>query len=369
LNVAFVDLRAQYRALKNEIDAAVAGVMGQCDFILGDEVQRFEQEYTDFVGVRHVIGVGSGTSALYLALRILGIGPGDEVIAVANTFVATLLAISQTGATPVLVDCNSESYNIDVLQIESVIGPRTKAIIPVHLYGQTADMDPLIEIASRHGLKIVEDACQAHGATYKGRSAGSMGDLGCFSFYPGKNLGAYGDGGAIATNNDEYADKLVFWRNWGSKVKYHHEVKGVNSRLDTMQAAILRVKLPHLAEWNRLRRQHAARYTELLSGTNVVTPRVMPYGEHVFHLYVVRVRNQHMALKKLHNAGIAAGIHYPIPVHMLGAYRDLGYQTGDFPEAERAAKEIVSLPIFPELRDDQIRHCVDVLAGAQEASG
>jgi len=248
LNVAFVDLRAQYRALKNEIDAAVAGVMGQCDFILGDEVQRFEQEYTDFVGVRHVIGVGSGTSALYLALRILGIGPGDEVIAVANTFVATLLAISQTGATPVLVDCNSESYNIDVLQIESVIGPRTKAIIPVHLYGQTADMDPLIEIASRHGLKIVEDACQAHGATYKGRSAGSMGDLGCSSFYPGKNLGAYGDGGAIATNNDEYADKLVFWRNLGSKVKYHHEVKGVNSRLDTMQAAILRVKLPHLAE-------------------------------------------------------------------------------------------------------------------------
>ena len=361
MNIPLLDLKAQYRALKIEIDAAVTSVMEECNFILGDAVRQLEQEFADFTGVRHVIGVGSGTSALYLALKVLDIGPSDEVITVANTFVSSLLAISQTGATPVLVDCNPKSYNIDVSQIESKISPRTKAILPVHLYGQTADMNPLLEISSRHGLKVVEDACQAHGATYKGRKAGSMGDLGCFSFYPGKNLGAYGDGGAIATNDSEYADKLVFWRNWGSKIKYHHEVKGVNSRLDTMQAAILRVKLRHLDEWNQLRRQHAALYTELLNGTDVVTPKVMPYGEHIFHLYVVRIKDRDATLEALHKAGVGAGIHYPIPVHLLGAYRDLGHRSGDFPEAERAAREIVSLPIFPELTDEQIRYCVRAL--------
>jgi dTDP-4-amino-4,6-dideoxygalactose transaminase len=362
MNIPLVDLRAQYRTLKGEINPAIQAVLDKCNFILGDEVATFEHEFARFVGVTHAVGVSSGTEALHLAMRALGIGPGDEVITPANTFIATVLAISLAGARPVLVDCDPESYEIDVNQIAAALSERTKAIVPVHLYGQCADMDPILELAERKGLLVIEDAAQAHGAEYKGRAAGSVGAAGCFSFYPGKNLGAYGDGGMVVTNSDEVAEKLRLLRNWGSTVKYHHPVIGFNSRLDTIQAAVLRVKLKYLPKWNEARRQCARTYTDLLSAESlVVTPRTMAYGTHVFHLYVVQVPRRDAVLTGLHEAGVGAGIHYPVPVHLQGAYASLGHKEGDFPNAERLAKRCLSLPLFPELEEDQIAAVVEAL--------
>jgi len=362
MNIPLVDLRTQYRKLKDEIDPAIQAVLDKCNFILGDELAVFEQAFARFVGVRHGIGVSSGTEALHLAMRAAGIGPGDEVITVANTFIATAVAISLTGARPVLVDCEPEGYEIDVNQLAASVTERTKAIVPVHLYGQCADMDPILELAERKGLIVIEDVAQAHGAEYKGRSAGSMGTLGCFSFYPGKNLGAYGDGGLVVTGDDELAEKLRRLRDFGSLVKYEHPMIGFNSRLDTIQAAVLNVKLKYLARWNEARRQCARTYTDLLSAEPmVITPRTMAYGTHVFHLYVVQVPHRDEVLRGLHAAGIGAGIHYPIPVHLQGAYESLGHKEGDFPNAERLAKRCLSLPIFPELEEDQIAAIVEEL--------
>ena len=361
MNIPFVDLQTQYQSLKEELDAAVLAVMKRGDFVLGGAVAEFERAFADYCGVRHVIGVDSGYSALEMIVRAYGIGPGDEVITVANTFIATTLAISNAGATPVLVDIDPETYNIDPAKIEAAITPRTRAIMPVHLYGQPVDMDPILAIARRRGLYVFEDAAQAAGARYKGRMIGGLADAAGFSFYPGKNLGAYGDGGAVATNSDEIAEKVRLLRNIGQKVKYYHEVKGFNHRLDTMQAAVLKVKLPHLDDWNASRRRAAATYNDLLRDLPMVTPPTAPYAEHIFHLYVVRVHNREALMEHLKNRGIASGLHYPIPIHVQPAYAELGYKAGDFPITEAYAETILSLPIYPELDDDKVATVVDAI--------
>ena len=352
--IPFVDLQAQYQSIKSDVDAAIAAVLTRGDFILGGDVSKFEEEFAAFCGVTHCLGVANGTDALKLALEACGIGPGDEVITTAHTYIATALAISQCGARPVLVDCEPEFFLIDVSKIEAAITPKTKAILPVHLYGQSADMDPILEIAKRHKLVVIEDACQAHGATYKGRKCGSMGDIAAFSFYPGKNLGAYGDGGAVTTNNPALADKVKLLRNYGQRVKYEHLVKGGNSRLDTVQAAVLRVKLRHLADWNLKRANGAAMYGKALAGTNLMLPQVASYGTHVFHLYVVRTKDRDGLMKALDVANSQHGIHYPIPIHRQLAMADLGYGVGSFPVAEEIAPEILSLPMCPELTQAQV---------------
>jgi dTDP-4-amino-4,6-dideoxygalactose transaminase len=354
MNIPFVDLRAQYRSIQEEADAAVLGVMGRGDFVLGQAVSEFEKEFAAYCDAKYAVGVDSGYAALELLLMANGIGPGDEVITAANTFIATTLAISNCGAKPVLVDIDAETYNIDPAKIEAAITPATKAIMPVHLYGQPADMDPINEIARRHGLLVFEDAAQGHGGRYKGRRVGSLGDGAGFSFYPGKNLGAYGDAGAVVTNDAEVAEKVRMLRNIGMKVKYHHEIKGFNHRLDTMQAAVLRVKLPHLDEWNASRRRAAATYDRVLAGFPLVTPAVPSTLEPVFHLYVIRTENRDALMDHLQEAGIASGLHYPVPIHLQEAYSELGYQEGDFPITEAYAKTIVSLPMYPELTDEMI---------------
>ncbi|MBX7250411.1 MAG: DegT/DnrJ/EryC1/StrS family aminotransferase [Candidatus Promineofilum sp.] len=361
MNIPFVDLQTQYQSLKEELDMAVLAVMKRGDFVLGGAVAEFERAFADYCGVRHVIGVDSGYSALEMIVRAYGIGPGDEVITVANTFIATTLAISNAGATPVLVDIDPETYNIDPTKIEAAITPRTRAIMPVHLYGQPVDMDPILAIARKRGLYVFEDAAQAAGARYKGRMIGGLADAAGFSFYPGKNLGAYGDGGAVATNSDEIAEKVRLLRNIGQKVKYYHEVKGFNHRLDTMQAAVLKVKLPHLNDWNASRRRAAATYNDLLRDLPMVTPWTAPYAEHIFHLYVVRVHNREALMEYLKSKGIASGLHYPIPIHVQPAYTELGYKAGDFPITEAYAETILSLPIYPELDDDKVAYVVDAI--------
>jgi dTDP-4-amino-4,6-dideoxygalactose transaminase len=353
--VPFVDLAAQYHCIAAEIDAAVSKVIRETDFILGQELRLFEEEFARFCEAPYAVGVDSGTSALELALRAYDIGPGDEVITVANSFIASALAISHTGATPVLVDADPETYTIDVAAIERAITSRTKAIIPVHLYGQPANMDPILQLAERHKLVVVEDACQAHGARYKGRKAGSLGHAAAFSFYPGKNLGAYGDGGAVVTRDPDAAKRLEMLRNYGQKEKYQHMFRGYNRRLDTLQAAVLRIKLKYLEKWNAARRQNAERYRLLLESTTVITPNEAPHAESVWHLYVIRV-NQRDALKEyLAARGISSGIHYPIPIHLQPAYRDLGYKKGDFPVTEDLAQRIISLPMYAELTPELIR--------------
>lgn len=369
MEIPFVDLRAQYRQIQNEVDPAVLAVMHRGDFILGGAVAEFEKAFAEYCGVKYCVGVDSGYSALELIVRAYDIGPGDEVITAANTFIATTLAISNAGATPVLVDCDPETYNIDASKIEAAITPRTKAIMPVHLYGQTADMDAIVAIAHKHGLRVFEDAAQASGARYKGRRAGSLGDAAGFSFYPGKNLGAYGDGGAVTTNDPEIAEKIRLLRNIGQKVKYFHEVKGFNNRLDTMQAAVLGVKLPHLDDWNASRRRAAATYSNLLADLPVVTPTTADYAEHIFHLYVVRVDGREALMEDLKKAGIATGLHYPIPIHLQPAYEELGYKRGDFPITEAYAETIVSLPIFPELDDEKVAYVANAVREHMAARG
>jgi dTDP-4-amino-4,6-dideoxygalactose transaminase len=360
--IPFVDLKAQYRAIRREIDAAMARVIERTDFILGEDVQLFEQEFAAYCRADHCIGVASGTEALHLALRACGIGAGDEVITCAHTFIATALAISQCGAKPVLVDCDPEFYTIDVAKIETAITSRTRAILPVHLYGQPADMDPIRELARTHRLAVIEDACQAHGAEYKGHRCGTLGDIAAFSFYPGKNLGAYGDGGAVVTNRQDLAERVTLLRNYGQRVKYEHLLQGYNSRLDTLQAAILRAKLRHLDAWNDARRRAAARYDALLANSPVATPKVAAYTKHVFHLYVVRTDGRARLQSAFDANGIAHGIHYPIPVHLQPAFGELGLGPGSFPVAERIAGEILSLPMFPEIRPEQIERVAAVCA-------
>lgn len=352
--IPFVDLATQYRSIKAEADAAVLRVFERGDFILGQDVTAFEQEFAAYCETSHCLGVANGTDALKLALQACGIGPGHEVISAAHTFIATTLAITECGATPVLVDCEPDYYLIDASKIEAAITPKTRAILPVHLYGQCADMDVIMAIAKKHNLVVVEDACQAHGARYKGKRAGSIGDIAAFSFYPGKNLGAYGDGGGITTDRVDLAERVKLLRNYGQRVKYQHDVKGGNSRLDSVQAAVLRVKLRHLDAWNAARGEAAVEYGKALAGKNIGLPKIAPNTTHVFHLYVVQTDDRAGLQKSLDAAGAQHGIHYPIPIHQQPAMASLGYKTGDFPVAEYLAPRILSLPMFPELSKEQI---------------
>jgi dTDP-4-amino-4,6-dideoxygalactose transaminase len=365
--VPFLDLKAQYLSIKPEVDAAIQGILNTCQFTLGNEVAAFEQEFASYCGSAHGIGVNSGTSALHLALLAADIGPSDEVITVSFTFVATVAAIYYTGAKAVLVDIDPRTYTIDTKAIEAAITPRTKAILPVHLYGQPADMDPILEIAKKHGLVVIEDAAQAHGAEYKGRRVGGLGDLGCFSFYPGKNLGAYGEGGMVVTANSEFARKVRMLRDWGGEKKYQHLLKGYNMRLEGLQGAVLRVKLRHLDAWTEARRAAAVRYGELLAGGGVPTPEALPHVRHVYHIYATRSANREKWQAALHARGIATGIHYPTPVHLLPAYADLGYKARAFPHSEKAADEVLSLPMYPELTAAMQREVTETLIDLQRS--
>ncbi|MGB8291779.1 DegT/DnrJ/EryC1/StrS family aminotransferase (plasmid) [Rhizobium ruizarguesonis] len=348
--IPFLDLKAQYQSIKSEIDAAVLGVLASGQYILGEEVARLEQEFADYCNVKHAIAVNTGTSALHLSLLAAGVGPGDEVITVPFTFVATVSAICYSGARPVFVDVEPVTLTMDPAQLEAKITPRTKAIVPVHLYGQMADMDAIKAIADRHGIAVIEDACQAHGAQYKGARAGSIGTSGCFSFYPGKNLGACGEGGIVVTNSDDQAKTMRMLRDWGQEQRYHHLLKGFNYRMDAIQGAILRIKLRHLEAWTEARRAHGRRYTLLLGGSaNLRTPVEIAGRRHVYHVYAIRSRDRDQLQRVLSEEGIQSGLHYPIPVHLQKAHADLGYKAGDFPISEAAAREVLSLPIYPEM--------------------
>jgi dTDP-4-amino-4,6-dideoxygalactose transaminase len=353
--VPFVDLAAQQASIQTEINAAIQRVLSECSFVLGPQVEEFERDFAKFAGCEHAVGVSSGLDALRLALMAVGVGPGDEVILPANTYIATALAVSAVGGRPVLVDCDRRTYNIDVNLVESAVTPRTKAVVPVHLTGQAADMDPILEVAGRHGLRVIEDAAQAHGTLYKGRSCGSLGSIGCFSFYPGKNLGAYGDGGMVTTDDPDLAARLRRLRNYGQTAKYRHTEKGLNARLDTIQAAILSVKLRHLPRWNKARGAYANGYRDLLCGVGDLTfQQEALYSTHVYHLFILETEWRDALREHLEPRGIQTGIHYPTPIHLQPAYKELVYGEGDFPEAERLAKRMLSLPMFPELRREQI---------------
>jgi dTDP-4-amino-4,6-dideoxygalactose transaminase len=352
--VPFVDLAAQYTSIADELEDASTRALRATDYILGRELDRFEEEFAAFCGTRHAIGVDSGTSALELSLRACEVGPGDEVITAANTFIATALAISYTGATPVLVEVNPDTFTIDIARLAEAITSRTKAIIPVHLYGQPADMDPILELANKYRLRVIEDACQAHGARYKGRPVGSLGDAAAFSFYPTKNLGACGDGGIVVTDDEHLADAIRMLRNYGQCEKYQHVVPGFNRRLDTLQASLLRVKLRYLDGWNAARRKHAAMYNRLLAGSAVAIPAEADYAQAVWHLYVIRCADRASLKAGLARHGIATSIHYPIPVHLQPAYRQLGYTRGDFPLTEQLADDVLSLPMYAELTPELI---------------
>lgn len=360
MNVPFLDLKAQYVAIAGEIDDAIRQVIERTAFSGGPFVSAFEEQFAAFCQCKHSIGVGSGTEALWLALAALDVGPGDEVITVPNSFIATAEAISFCGATPVFVDVDSESQTLNPALLEGAITERTKAIIPVHLFGQMADMGPIMEIARRHNLFVVEDACQAHGAQYNGKPAGSIGDLGCFSFYPGKNLGAYGEAGGVVTNSDELNDRIKMVRDHGQSKKYHHTMVGWNGRMDGIQGAILSVKLKYLPSWNDARRKNAQVYSRRLSSMDGVTPpREMDYACHIYHVYAVKAKNRDSLMEALNGEGIGCGIHYPVPIHLQNAYRGMGLGKGSFPVAEKCAEEIISLPMFPELTEEQIHFVAD----------
>ena len=354
--VPFVDLSAQYMSLEAEVNQAISKVLHKTDFILGQDVSIFEEQFASFCQAKHGIGVDSGTSALELALKAYDIGPGDEVITAANTFIATVLAISFTGATPVLVDIDPQTYVLDPALVAEAITPQTKAILPVHLYGHPADMDPIMAIAEQYGLIVIEDASQAHGARYKGQPVGTLGHSAAFSLYPAKNLGGYGDGGIVVTNDENVAKTIKMLRNYGQSEKYHHILRGYNRRLDTLQAAVLQVKLQHLNQWSNARRQNAQLYREFLASSPVVLPMEADHAESVFHLYVIRTENREQLIAYLNSRGIATGIHYPIPIHLQPAYQDLGYQPGDFPVTEYYADHILSLPMYPELTPGMINY-------------
>lgn len=349
MQIPFLDVGAAYKELKPEIDSAIARVLDSGWYILGPEVEAFEAEYAAYCEAEHAIGVANGLDALHLALLAMGVGPGDEVIVPSNTYIATWLAVSQCGATPVPVEPVEATYNIDPARIEAAITPATRVILPVHLYGQPADLDPILAIARKHGLRVLEDAAQAHGARYKGRRIGAHGDAVAWSFYPGKNLGALGDGGAVTTHDPELADRIRVLRNYGSRVKYVNEVKGFNSRLDPIQAAVLRVKLQVLDEWNARRRGIAQRYLEGLAGSGLVLPQVPEWAEPVWHLFVVRAHQRDALARRLTTAGIGSLIHYPIPPHRQQAYADAGFAADAFPIATALATQVLSLPIGAQL--------------------
>jgi len=353
ISVPFCELRRQYPAIKEEIDQAVARVLNRGWFILGEEVLAFEEEFAAYCGAAYGVGVGSGTEALHLALLACGVEPGDEVITVPNTAVATVAAIELAGATPVFVDIDPASYNMDISQVEGKITPRSKVLLPVHLYGQAADLGPLLSLAEGQGLMVVEDAAQAHGTTYKGRRL-PQGDEGCFSFYPTKNLGAYGDGGMVVTDDARIAERVRLLRQYGWKKRYISSIRGLNSRLDELQAAILRVKLKHLDEWNEARRRWAVLYNELLTGSEVVRPQQSSYGEHVYYLYVIRSQHRDELQRFLDQRGISTLIHYPVPIHLMEAYSGLGYGPGSFPQAEEHCRQVLSLPLYPEITEQEV---------------
>lgn len=354
--IPLVDLKAQYATIKPEIDAAIQRVLDNTSFILGKEVSDFEQAFASSVGAQGAVGVASGTAAIRLALLAVGVGPGDEVITTAHTFIATAEAISQTGAKPVFVDIDSRTYNLDPDKVEAAISPRTKVILPVHLYGQPAALGPLLEIAKLHGLWLIEDAAQAHAAEYDGKQCGSIGSLACFSFYPGKNLGAYGDAGAVTGDDPELLARVRKLRDHGRTSKYEHDEIGFGDRIDALQAAILAAKLPHLNEWTEARRAHARRYNELLGDAELVTPYEAHNVRHVYHLYVIRVSRRTEFLEQLKSRGIGAGVHYPLPVHRQPAYLKEGYGDISLPVTEQIANEVVSLPMYPELTSEQIEY-------------
>jgi dTDP-4-amino-4,6-dideoxygalactose transaminase len=356
VKVKFVDLSAQHKPLEAELKEAFNRVLTNCSFVLGPEVDKFEKAFAAFLGVEHCVAVTNGTVALQLVLQGLGVGAEDEVITVTHTFIATAESISATGARPVFVDIDPVSYTMDPAKLEAAITPRTKAIIPVHLYGQPADIDALNAIAGKHKLSVIEDSCQAHGSYYKGRRAGSLGTAGCFSFYPSKNLGACGEGGAVTTNDAGLAQKVRMLRDHGSVKKYEHDFPGFNLRLEGVQGGVLAVKLPHLDDWNNNRRVLAARYNELFTGSNVVTPKEMPYARHVYHLYVVLVEDREALKQALAEQGIETGLHYPIPLHLQKAYGHLGYKKGDFPVSEHVASHLLSLPMYAELPIEHVEH-------------
>ena len=352
--IPFLDLRAQYRQTKLQIDAAVARVIDSGQFVLGPEVDRFEKRFAAYCGTRYCVALNSGTSALHLALLAAGIGPGGEVITVSMTFVATAAAILYCGAKPVFVNVDPVTWTMDPGFLEAAVTPATKGILPVHLHGLMADMDPIVAVARRHGLVVIEDAAQSHGAKYKGRGAGSIGDIGCFSFYPGKNLGAYGEGGAAVTDDPELARRMTLLRDWGQEAKYRHALPGYNYRMDAIQGAVLDVKMDYVEDWTEGRRSAARQYDRLLAGSCCQLPAPPPHSRHVYHVYAVRLPHRDRVQKALDAAGIATSIHYPVPVHRQPAYAELGYGAGDFPVSETAADEFLSLPIYPEMRPEQL---------------
>ncbi len=357
MNVPFIDLKAQYETIKEEINAAVHNVLQSCAFAGGPYVEQFEEHFADYCNCRHAIGVGSGTEALWLTLLALGVGKGDEVITVPNTFIATAEAISFCGASPVFVDIDASTCNMAPHLMENAVTDKTRAVIPVHLYGQTADMDPIREAARKHNLYVIEDACQAHGAEYKGKKAGSLGNAGCFSFYPGKNLGAYGEAGAVVTNDDGLDERIRYLRDHGQPQKYHHRLIGWNARMDGIQGAVLTVKLNFLDQWNALRRQNAALYKRLLDEADgVVLPEEAEHRKHVYHLFPIRQPYRDVLMSDLKAKDIHCAIHYPLPIHLQDAYKHLGLKPGVFPATEKAAEEVLSLPMFPELTEPMIEH-------------
>jgi dTDP-4-amino-4,6-dideoxygalactose transaminase len=367
-NIPLVGLFDQYQTIKPEIDAAIENIITKSAFVGGEEVRNFEAEFAAYCETKACVGVGNGTDAIYLTLRALGVGPGDEVITVAQTFIATSEAISMTGARPVFVDIKDDTMLMDPALLEQAITPRTKVIVPVHLYGQTCDLDAIMEIADRHGLKVIEDAAQAHGARWRGRRAGSIGDAACFSFYPGKNLGAFGDGGAVVSQDEDLIERIRMLANHGRLEKYTHKMEGVNSRLDGLQAAILRVKLRHLDEWNQSRRRHADFYFETLSGSELRMPVVDENAQPVWHLFVVRVSDREAFQQKLKDEGIATGVHYPIPLHLQPAYEYLEIPLGSLPVTEQVSREVVSLPMYPELTEEQLAKVAGSIATANVAA-
>ncbi|MBP7275543.1 MAG: DegT/DnrJ/EryC1/StrS family aminotransferase [Kiritimatiellae bacterium] len=362
MQIPFLDLKASIAAMRPEIDEAIRRSVDRADFILGEEVALFENDFAAFCGCAHAMGVASGLDAIKLALRALGIGPGDEVITAANSFIASALGISAVGARPVLVDVDPRTRNMDVRLAEQAITPRTRALLPVHLYGLPADMDGIMNLAQARGLHVVEDAAQAHGARIRGKAAGSFGTMAAFSFYPGKNLGAFGDGGAVTTSDAALADRVRLLRNYGSTVKYHHEELGENSRLDTLHAAVLRVKLRHLEQGNQARRRIASRYTDALGGVgDIRTPWVPDGYEPSFHVYAIHTRERDRLMGYLRERGVSTLIHYPIPIHLQPAYASAGWGPGAFPVTERWAAESVSLPMYPELADEQVDYVVQAI--------
>ncbi len=367
-NILLVGLFDQYQTIKPEIDAAIENIITKSAFVGGEEVCSFEAEFAAYCETKSCVGVGNGTDAIYLTLRAMGVGPGDEVITVAQTFIATSEAISMTGARPVFVDIKEDTMLMDPALLEKAITPRTKVIVPVHLYGQTCDLDAIMEIADRHGLKVIEDAAQAHGARWRGRRAGSIGDAACFSFYPGKNLGAFGDGGAVVSQDEDLIERIRMLANHGRLEKYTHKMEGVNSRLDGLQAAILRVKLRHLDEWNQSRRRHADFYFETLSGGDLRMPVVDENAQPVWHLFVVRVSDREAFQQKLKDEGIATGVHYPIPLHLQPAYEYLDIPLGSLPVTEQVSREVVSLPMYPELTEEQLARVAGSIATANVAA-